>query len=63
MHLLGVGARLVQAGGDQAGVPPGVLARPVAVDGLALFVEREPGAPFTIQSFHALGVRRNRKTA
>jgi putative phosphonate metabolism protein len=40
-----------------------VLARPVAVDGLALFAEREPGAPFIVQSFHALGARRSRKTA
>lgn len=40
-----------------------VLDRPVAIDGLALFVEREPGAPFTVLSHHALGDRRDRKTA
>ncbi len=39
------------------------LARPVAIDGLALFVEREAGAPFTVLSYHALGDRRDRKTA
>lgn len=40
-----------------------VLDEPVAVDGLALFVEPEPGAPFHVQSYHPLGRRRERKTA
>jgi putative phosphonate metabolism protein len=40
-----------------------VLVGPVAIDGLALFVERETGAPFTVLSHHALGDRRDRKTA
>ena len=39
------------------------LTKPVAIDGLALFVEREAGAPFTVLSYHALGERRDRKTA
>ncbi len=39
------------------------VAAPFAVDGLALFVEREPGAPFMVHSYHALGQRRERKTA
>jgi putative phosphonate metabolism protein len=39
------------------------IARPVTVAGLALFVEREPGAPFMVQSYYALDARRDRKTA
>jgi hypothetical protein len=39
------------------------LDEPVNVDGLALFVEREPGAPFTVQAYHQLGPRQERKTA
>jgi len=39
------------------------LERPVAVDGLALFVEPEPGAPFVVKSWYGLGRRRQRKTA
>ncbi|MEI5679158.1 MULTISPECIES: DUF1045 domain-containing protein [unclassified Mesorhizobium] len=39
------------------------VAEPFAIDGLALFVEREPGAPFMVHSYHALGRRRERKTA
>lgn len=40
-----------------------VLDKPIAVDGLALFVEPEAGAPFTIQSYHPLGNQRERKFA
>ena len=40
-----------------------VLERPATVDGLALFVEPEPGAPFVVRSWHALGRRQQRKTA
>ena len=40
-----------------------VLERPATVDGLALFVEPEPGAPFVVRSWHALGRRLQRKTA
>lgn len=40
-----------------------VLDEPVPVDGVALFVEPEPGAPFHVQSYHPLGRRRERKTA
>lgn len=39
------------------------LDRPFAVDGLALFVESEPGAPFMVHSYHALGRENERKTA
>ncbi|MDG4885484.1 DUF1045 domain-containing protein [Mesorhizobium sp. WSM4884] len=40
-----------------------VLQHSVPVDGLALFVETEPGAPFMVLSHHALGRRPARKTA
>ncbi|QPC86155.1 DUF1045 domain-containing protein [Mesorhizobium sp. NBSH29] len=40
-----------------------VLDEPVPVDGLALFVEAEPGAPFEVMSYHPLGRDRARKTA
>ena len=40
-----------------------VLERPATVDGLALFVEPEPGAPFVVRSWHALGRSQQRKTA
>ena len=40
-----------------------VLARPTTVDGLALFVEPEPGAPFVVKSWYRLGRRQQRKTA
>lgn len=40
-----------------------VLERPAIVDGLALFVEPEPGAPFMVRSWHQLGRRQQRKTA
>jgi putative phosphonate metabolism protein len=40
-----------------------VLLRPVPVDALTLFVETEPGAPFSVLSHHALGRCPARKTA
>ena len=40
-----------------------VLAEPVAVDGIALFVEPEAGAPFTIHSWCGFEPRRQRKSA
>jgi putative phosphonate metabolism protein len=40
-----------------------VLVEPVAVDGIALFVEPEAGAPFTIHSWRGFEPRRHRKTA
>jgi len=40
-----------------------VLAEPVAVDGVALFVEPEAGAPFTIHSWCGFEPRRHRKSA
>ena len=40
-----------------------VLDQPVAVNGLALFVEPERGAPFAVRSYHPLGARQERKTA
>ena len=39
------------------------LERPATVDGLALFVEPEAGAPFMVKSWYALGSRQQRKTA
>jgi putative phosphonate metabolism protein len=39
------------------------LAEPVAVDGVALFVEPEAGAPYTIHSWRGFEPRRHRKTA
>ncbi len=39
------------------------LEGPFAVDALALFVEREPGAPFMVHSHYALGRQPERKTA
>ena len=39
------------------------LVRPMELDGLALFVEPEPGADFVVKSLHALGDRRDRKIA
>jgi putative phosphonate metabolism protein len=39
------------------------LERPATVDGLALFVEPEPGAPFLVKSWYRLGRRRERKIA
>jgi putative phosphonate metabolism protein len=40
-----------------------VLDSPVPVDGLALFVEPEPGAPFTVLSYKELALVPERKTA
>jgi putative phosphonate metabolism protein len=44
-----------------------VIQEPVTLDGLALFVEPEPGAPFLVKSWHGLGEtlqsRQERKTA
>ncbi|PLP57631.1 hypothetical protein CYK37_18640 [Mesorhizobium loti] len=37
--------------------------RPFAIDGLALFVEREPGAPFTVHSYRPLRPVEARKSA
>ena len=43
----------VRAAIDEVFAP--VLAKPVSLDGLALFVEPEPGAPFVVKSWHAAG--------
>lgn len=40
-----------------------VLATPVMVEGIALFVEPEPGAPFTIYSYCGFGPQHERKFA
>ncbi len=37
--------------------------RPFAIDGLALFIEREAGAPFTVHSYRPLRPLEARKTA
>lgn len=51
----------VRAAVDEVFTP--VLADPLALDGLALFVEPEPGAPFVVKSWYRLGRRHERKTA
>ncbi len=52
----------VRAAIDEVFAP--VLVNPVSLDGLALFVEPEPGAPFVVKSWYGLGRRRHeRKTA
>lgn len=51
----------VRAAIDEVFAP--VLERPAIVDGLALFVEPEPGAPFMVRSWYGLGRRQERKTA
>lgn len=40
-----------------------LLFEPLEVASLALFAEPEPGAPFHVRSFHAIGGARERKTA
>lgn len=40
-----------------------LLAEPLEITSLALFVEPEPGAPFLVKSFHELGWKKERKTA
>lgn len=40
-----------------------LLLEPIEIASLALFVEPEAGAPFHIQSFHAIGGKRERKSA
>lgn len=39
------------------------LQRPAIIDGLALFVEPEPGAPFVVKSWYRLGRSQERRTA
>lgn len=39
------------------------LAQPVPVEGIALFVEPEPGAPFAVYSYCGFGPQRERKSA
>jgi putative phosphonate metabolism protein len=51
----------VRAALDEVFTP--LLGSPVAVDGLGLFVEREPGAPFVVESWHRVGRRADRKSA
>jgi putative phosphonate metabolism protein len=51
----------VRAAIDQVFAP--ALETPARVDGLALFVEPEPGAPFVVKSWYRLGRRQERKTA
>ncbi|MCX7305809.1 MAG: DUF1045 domain-containing protein [Hyphomicrobiales bacterium] len=40
----------------------GVVGRPATIDGLALFIEPEPGAPFVVKSWYGLGRRHDRNT-
>lgn len=51
----------VRAAIDEVFAP--TLERPATVDGLALFVEPEPGAPLLVKSWYELGRRQQRKTA
>lgn len=51
----------IRAAVDQVFGP--ALEKPAAVDALALFVEPEPGAPFLVKSWHAIGHAQDRKTA
>ena len=51
----------VRAAVDEVFAP--VLEKPTTLDGLALFVEPEPGAPFVVKSWYRLGRRQERKTA
>ena len=51
----------VRAAIDEVFLP--ALEKPARVDGLALFVEPEPGAPFVVKSWYRLGRRQERKTA
>lgn len=51
----------VRAAIDEVFAP--ALANPISLDGLALFVEPEPGAPFVVKSWYRLGRRLERKTA
>jgi putative phosphonate metabolism protein len=51
----------VRAAIDEVFAP--ALQRPALLDGLALFIEPEPGAPFVVKSWYRLGRRRERKTA
>lgn len=51
----------VRAAIDEAFAP--TLEQPATVDGLALFIEPEPGAPFMVRSWYGLGRRQERKTA
>ncbi len=49
----GADARRLRAALEERFDP--LIGQPVAIDGLALFVEPEPGAPFVVRSYHALG--------
>ena len=51
----------VRAAIDEVFAP--AVAKPISLDGLALFVEPGPGAPFVVKSWHRLGRRLERKTA
>lgn len=60
-RVTGAEAQRVRAALDE--VLGAVLTAPVRVDGIALFVEPEPGAPFTVHSYCAFAPERERKTA
>jgi len=40
-----------------------LLASPIEIDAVAVFIEPEAGVPFTVHSIHRLGTTENRKTA
>jgi putative phosphonate metabolism protein len=60
-RVAGAEAERVRAALDEVFGP--VLASAVPVDGIALFVEPEPGAPFTIHSYSQFARQRERKSA
>jgi hypothetical protein len=60
-RVAGAEAERVRAALDEVFGP--VLAAPVPVDGIALFVEPEPGAPFTVHSYSRFAPQRERKSA
>jgi putative phosphonate metabolism protein len=60
-RVSGSEAERIRAALDEVFGP--MLTAPVPVDGIALFVEREAGAPFTVLSYRGFGPRRERKSA
>jgi len=60
-RVAGDDSRKLKAALDETFGP--ALQEPFAIDGLALFVEQEPGAPFMVHSHYALGRQTERKTA
>lgn len=60
-RVFGAEAETIRAALERRFAP--LLAEPVVLGALALFVEPEPGASFTVRAMHALGGARERKSA